>query len=114
MGPNMLELLIVTLIVLWILGYVRFEGLAIPDFELFSLNGHPITLWNILTVAVIAWVIGILPSPFREIASVILVLWILAVLGFIAITGLPSILIITIILGLILYLFTWRPRTHSI
>lgn len=110
----MLELLIITLILLWFLGYVRFEGITIPDWVLFSVNGHPITLWNILTVTVIAWVIGILPSPFREIASVILVLWILAVLGFISITGLPSILIITIILGLVLYLFTWHPHRHEV
>lgn len=110
----MLELLVITLFILWLLGYIRVEGLVLPDITFFQINGQPITLLNILTLAVISGIIGILPSPFREIASVLLVVWILAVLGIISIAGLPNILVITIIIGLVLYLFNWRSdHTHA-
>lgn len=90
------------LIILWFLGYVRLEGLNIPDFQLFVINGRPISLWNLLILMVIVWALSILPSPLREIAGVILILWILSLLGIIAIAGLSNILVIAIIAGLIL------------
>jgi hypothetical protein len=100
----MLAFLLIALIVLWFLGYIQISGLAIPDTTLFYLNAHPITLWNMLTLLVISAVIGLLPNPFRAIASVFLVLWILSVLGIFVFAGLSSILIIAIIVGLLAYL----------
>lgn len=100
----MLGALLLILIILWFLGYVRIEGLSIPDIQLFVINGQAITLWNLLILFVIAALIGILPSPVREIAGVLLILWVLSVLGIIAIVNLSSILIITIIIGVILAL----------
>ena len=96
--------LLVILIILWLLGYIHISLFTIPDLTLLTLNGQPITLWDILILLVIGTVIGILPSPFREIAGVLLVLWILSVLGIIAIAGLSNLLIIAIIIGLILFL----------
>lgn len=90
------------LIVLWFVGYVPITGLLIPDLVLFSLNSHPITLWDILILLVISWAIGLLPRPLRDVASVILVLWILSVLGILAFAGLSNILVLVIIIGLIL------------
>ncbi|MFA5135981.1 MAG: hypothetical protein WC489_01145 [Patescibacteria group bacterium] len=110
----MLELLLISLIIFWFLGYVRVDSLILPDYILFTLNGRNITLWNILILVVIAWIIGVLPSPFREIASVFLVLWILSVLGVIGFAGLPSILIISLIIGLIAYLTAWRGHSHDV
>lgn len=104
----MLEALLVILVILWFAGYLRIDGLVIPDFSLFSINGQLITLWNILTLLVISAVIGVLPSPFREIAGVLLVLWVLSVLGILALGGLSSMLVIAIIVGLILYLAGFR------
>lgn len=105
----MLEALLVILIILWFGGYLRVDGLPqLPDFYLFSLNGQPITLWNILILIVISALIGVLPSPFREIAGVLLILWVLSVLGILAFGGLSSMLVIAIIVGLILYLFGFR------
>lgn len=101
----MILAIVIILIILWLLGYAPISGLNIPDITLFAINGHPITLWNILTLAVIGWAISILPRPFREIASVMLVLWILSVIGVLAISGLSSILVIAIIIGLVLFLF---------
>ncbi len=96
--------LLIILIILWLLGYIHISIFTVPDLTLFSINGQPITLWNILILFVIGTLIGVLPSPFREIAGVLLILWILSVLGIIAIAGLSNILIIAIILGLILFI----------
>lgn len=104
----MLETLLVILIGLWLLGYLRIDGLIIPDFFLFSINGQPITLWSLLTLLVFSALIGILPSPFRQMAGVLLVLWVLSVLGILAFGGLSSMIIIAMIVGLILYLVKFR------
>ncbi len=101
----MLGTILVALIALWFLGYIRIDGLpTIPDIQLFVINGQPITLCNVLIFAVICWAIGVLPSPFRQIAGVLLLLWILATLGILAISGLASIIVIAIIVGVILAL----------
>ncbi|MBP7832472.1 MAG: hypothetical protein KA035_01745 [Candidatus Levybacteria bacterium] len=101
----MLGILLVVLIALWFLGYLRIDGLpTIPDVQLFVINGQSITLWNILIFAVICWAIGVLPSPFRQIAGVLLIIWVLATLGILAISGLASIIVIAVIVGIILAL----------
>ena len=97
----MLGVIILVLIILWFLGYVTVGNITIPDLQLFTINGNSISLWDVLIFAVIVWAIGVLPSPLRQIAGVGLVLWILATLGIIAIAGLPSLIIIALILGLI-------------
>ena len=104
----MLEALLVILIILWFAGYLRVGAFPIPDLSLFNINGQPITLWSILILLVISSVIGVLPSPFREIAGVLFILWILSVLGILAFGGLSSMLVIAIIMGLILYLVGFR------
>jgi|SRR5258708_6561512 len=97
----MLITIVIILIILWFLGYAPLQGITIPNVDLFSINNHPITLYNLLILFVVAWAIGILPSPFRQIASILLLLWVLSILGIIAFAGLSSILVIAIILGLI-------------
>lgn len=78
---------------------------------LFVINGQTITLWNILILMVVGWLLGLLPSPFREIAGVILVLWVLSVLGILSfIPGLSNILVLVIILGLVFYII--GPRRY--
>jgi hypothetical protein len=97
----MLAAILIILILLWFLGYVRIEGLNIPDIVLFTINGQAITLWNILILAVILWALGVLPSPIRQIAFVILILWILSILGILAFPGLSSLLVIAVIAGIV-------------
>jgi hypothetical protein len=101
----MLTTLVIILIILWFLGYTPISTISIPDPVLFSINNHPITLWNILILAVISWAIGILPRPLQAVASVLLVLWILSVLGILAIAGLSNILVLVIIVSLIISIF---------
>ena len=100
----MLVFLLVLLAILWFFGYIHIATFAIPDATLFAINGHPVTLWNLLIFLVIAAIVGVLPNPFRAIAGVFLILWVLAVLGIFAFAGLSSILVIAIIVGLIAYL----------
>lgn len=102
----MLTALLLLLIVLWVLGYIHIGGINIPDVSLFVINGHDVTLWNVLILFVIGAVIGILPGPLRAIASVLLLLWILSVLGILAVVGLSSLLVVAIIVGLAVYLFS--------
>jgi len=101
----MLVAIIILLSILWILGYAPLSGFSIPNMILFPINNHMVTLWEVLMLLVISWAIGILPRPFREVASILLALWILSVLGILAITGLPNIIIIVIIIALILSIF---------
>jgi len=51
------------------------------------------------------WAIGILPSPLKQIAGVLLVLWVLSTLGLVAVAGLSQIIMIAVIVGIGLSLF---------
>lgn len=99
----MIITLIIVLVVLWFFGYLNIGILNIPHITLLTINGMPITLWDVLILLAVGVIIKILPSPFREIAAVLLILWILSVLGVLAIAGLSNILLIAIIIGLVLF-----------
>lgn len=98
----MIEILLLILVILWLTGNLHVSGWVIPRMVLFSINGQAISLIDLLIFFVILWAIGILPSPIREIAGVLFVLWLLSVLGFLAIAGLSSILVIAIIVGIVI------------
>lgn len=100
----MLVALLVVLIILWILGYLPTGGVVVPDMTFFVINDHPVTLLNIIALIVISWIVGLLPSPFCLIASILLVLWVLSILGILAFTGLSQWLVLTIIVGLVFYM----------
>ena len=100
----MLVTIVIILIILWFLGYTPISSISIPDPVLLSINNHPITLWNILILAVISWAIGILPRPFQAVASILLLLWILSLLGIFAFIG-PNVLVMVIIIALIISIF---------
>ena len=101
----MLVAIVIILIILWFLGYAPISGISIPNISLFTINSHPVTLWEILILAVVGWAIGILPRPLQVVASVLLLLWVLSVLGIIAIAGLSNIIVLVIIVGLIISIF---------
>jgi hypothetical protein len=105
---------VVLLIVLWILGYVQLPGPLIPDISLFAINGHTITLVELCIFLAILWAVGILPTPLRQIGVALVLLWVLATLGIIAIAGLSSMLVIAIIVGLIATLFGATRRAEPI
>lgn len=98
----MAGILIVVLLILYFFGYIHIPWLAIPNPLLFTFGGHDITLLTILIFLAILWAIGILPSPIRQIAMIVLLLWILSTVGIIAVTGLSNLLVIAILVGLII------------
>ena len=102
----MLEVLLLVLVILWFFGYITIPGLVIPKLTLFYISGRPVTLWEFLIFIVIVSTVKLLPSPFWEIATVLVVLWLLSALGIIVIAGigLTHLLLITIIVGLVFYL----------
>ena len=104
----MILALFIALLILWLLGYIALPALVIPSITLFVMNGHAITLWDLLIFLVLLIITGSLPSPFREILFVVLIVWVLSLLGIIAIVGLPNILLVAIIAGLIVYLLQGR------
>lgn len=97
----MIEVVLILLVIFLITGFVQIPGFNLPNFVLFRVGGQAITLLNALIFFLILWAIGILPSPFREIAGVLFVLWILSVLGFIAIAGLSNLIVIGLIVGIV-------------
>ena len=72
--------------------------------SLFTLGSKIITLNDILVFMVIIWLIDLLPNPFRQIAVVLFLLWILATVGIIALVGFSNIVLIAIIFGIIAYI----------
>ncbi len=110
----MLAALIVILAILWFLGYINIDGINLPDTALFTINGQVISIIDLLILALVITAISILPTPFRQISGVLLILWILAVLGILSIAGigLPSILVLAIIIGLLVSLFSIPRRSH--
>jgi len=101
----MLIAIVVILVILWFFGYMPLSGISIPNYALFAIGGHTVTLWEVLILLVVGWAISILPRPLQAIASVLLLLWILSVLGIFAIAGLSNIIVIVIIVGLFLSIF---------
>lgn len=97
----MILTIILILSVLWLLGYAPISGISIPDYTLFTILNHQVTLWETLIFLVVGWAISILPQPLQTICSVLLLLWIVSALGLLAVPGLANILVIVIIIGLV-------------
>jgi hypothetical protein len=97
----MLVLLLLLLFIFWLFGY---GAIAVLPFPLFTFMRHTITLWDLLIFFVVVWLISLLPSPFGEIASILVILWVLSVFGIIAVVGISNLLVIAIIVGLLLYI----------
>lgn len=101
----MLITIVIILVILWFLGYAPISGISIPNIILFTINNHPVSLWEVLILVVVGWAIGILPRPLQAVASVLLVLWVLSVLGILAISGLSNTIVLVIIAAIILSIF---------
>lgn len=101
----MASTVIILLIVFWFLGFIRVPGIYIRDFTVFRFGAKAVTLWEILVLILILWAVEVLPTPLREIGYVAIVLWVLSVLGIIAISGLSHLIIAAAVIGLILSLF---------
>jgi hypothetical protein len=110
---KMIQVLLVVLIALWFLGYIDISMFPIPPIPIFSINGMMVSLWDLLILGVVAGLLGIIPSPMKQIVAVLLVLWVLVELAIIKISGidLDNILIIAIIVGVAASIFT--PKSNN-
>ncbi|MFW5704174.1 MAG: hypothetical protein ACOCXQ_05010 [Patescibacteria group bacterium] len=97
----MIEFVLAVIFVLWLLGIIQVEFL---NTVLFNFNGRAIDIQDILLFLLILWLVGLLPRPFREIVAVLFILWILSLLGIIAIAGLTEIIIFAVVVGAVIYL----------
>lgn len=93
------------LVVLLLLGYAPIAAL---NFPLFNFNGQVIDLWDVFIFFVMMYLLSALPRPFREIASVLLVVWLLSIFGIIAIANFSNIVVIALIVGLAAHIFSSR------
>jgi hypothetical protein len=90
--------------ILFYLGYIQIPGYTIPDINLFYINGNPITLFNLLIFLIFLSLIGLLPSPLRQIIFVGVIIWTLSILGILVISGLSMIIVAAVIIGVVAYL----------
>ena len=103
----MIVSVLLILILLWMLGFLT---IPLTGIVLFRVLGRSITLNDLLIFLVLVWLLDLLPSPFREIASVLFLLWILGSLGIIAIPGFSNLVVFGLIVGLFVYLWKFTSR----
>lgn len=94
----MLATLLVVLVLLWFFGFLRL------DFLNYIIIGD-LTLLNLIIIGLIIYFIfSIAPSFLRIILGVALAIYILSVLGIIAVAGLTNIVVLAVIIAVVLYL----------
>jgi len=99
--------ILVFVVALWLLEYFK---IAVFNLHLLTLFNQDITIYKLFFFLLIVWAITVLPRPFQEIAALLLVLWLLAFFGIIAIGGFSNIIVLALVVGLIVYLFTGRRK----
>ncbi len=106
----MLVALIVVLFILWLLGFLEIENLGFLRTPVFRADGAVVTLLDLLVGLAIILVIAALPGPLGIAAGVLFVLWLLSLAGLIAIEGIPlgALILLVLIIGLLVHLFTRR------
>ncbi|MEN9328549.1 MAG: hypothetical protein RI947_1357 [Candidatus Parcubacteria bacterium] len=98
----MINTLLLVLIILLVVNYLQ---IPVTNFTLFYIGGHPITLYNIIVFFIVLWLAKFLPSPFREIIGVILILWLLSLFGIFLIPAFSNIIVLILIIALLVYVF---------
>ena len=98
----MINTLLLVLVILLIINYLQ---VPITNFTLFYIGGHPITLYSIIVFFIVLWLVKFLPSPFREIVGVILVLWLLSLFGIFIVPAFSNLIVLVLIVALLVYVF---------
>ncbi len=100
MSKNLYRNILIFIVVIWLLGIIRFPFLTQPISTIF---GSPFSLQQIIVFVLAIWAINYLPSPFQQIAFVLLFVWVLSILGIFGIFGwLGNFLLAIFIIWLIL------------
>ena len=102
----MLIALLLVLVILWALGFLRIGDLDFLRVPAITIDGRVVTLLDILVALTVIFVIAALPGPLGIAAGILLILWLLSVLGLIAIEGVPlsTLIILVIILALLFHI----------
>lgn len=107
----MIELALVLLLGLFLLGFIKIPGITIHNYNLFTLNHHTVTLFEVLTLIVIFGLLVLLPRFLRIVIGALLIIWIMATLGIIAVQGLPIITIVVLMVVVSIHRsFHWYHR----
>jgi len=96
--------IIAILVALWLLGIISIPWFSLPTFPVLQILGYSITIQRLLLILLFTYLALNLGSPFRQIIWVFFVLWLLSILGLIAVGGMAKLLIISLVVGLILSL----------
>lgn len=102
---HVIEIAFVIFVGFWLLGYITVPWLPITEMRLFSVNGNLVTVWNVLVFFIYLWFIDLLPTPFRQLATALLIMYSLSRLGVITLTGFPNLVVIALIAGSVIYIF---------
>ena len=107
----MTNIFLIILILLLVANNISIPFIHTPLFVLF---GHPITLFHIMVFCLLGYLANYLPSPFREIIGLVVILWVLSAFGIFAIFGwFSNLLLLVIVLALLfsifwdIFLLTW-------
>jgi hypothetical protein len=94
--------IIAIVVVLWLLGVIDIPWLMMPSFPVFSVLGYSLTIERLLIIGILIWLGMSLGSPFRQMLWVFFILWLLSTLGIIGSIAMGTMVVASIILGLIL------------
>ena len=73
-----------------------------PRFPVLSIMGYSLTIEQLLILGIVVWLAMSLGSPFRQMIWVFSILWLLSILGIVIVGGMGTLILISIVVGLIL------------
>lgn len=106
----MFAFIILLLVLAYVFGMVQIQipGLAFLKTTLMVINGRAITWLQVIVLGIILWAMGALPSPLREIAIGLGILWLLGVLGVVTIVWTGNFVMIALVVLLFLAIIMGR------
>ena len=94
--------IIAIVVALWLLGVINIPWLTMPHFPIFSVLGYSVTIQRLLIFGIVIWLASSLGSPFRQILWVFIILWLLSTIGIIGAIATGTLILVSIVVGLIL------------
>jgi hypothetical protein len=94
--------IIAIVVVLWLLGIIHIPWMTMPHFPVLSILGYSLTIQRLLIIGILIWLGMSIGSPFRQMLWVFFILWLLSTLGIIGSIGMMTLVVMSIVAGLIL------------
>lgn len=96
--------IIAIVVVLWLLGVINIPWLVMPHFPVFSILGYSLTIQRLLIIGILIYLGMSIGSPFRQMLWAFFILWLLTTLGIITIGGMGTLIVVSVVVGLVLSL----------